>query len=320
MTKKLSRPLIPKIKHEKATEKALDNYFYKTLYAPLIDITRKLKYYDNNVNDDVLIAAIKEGRIQYVDGMFIGRFNVKISKALQEMGAVYSKRRKAWIIEQSRLPVKVIAATAASSLYWETVRAELLDFLNKVDTAEHIPNLKELLKIPIEKTFDDLDEQMQKKVIKNMAIEPTLTPYVKEQMTERWVSNTELSVKNFADTEVKRLRELVQTNLFEGLQSNKSLMAAIEKEFNVTSNKAKFLARNETGNLISEYNLSRAKEIGLKQYVWVSMEDVRVRPMHAELNGKIIDFDNPPIVNKKGERKHAGADYNCRCRMQMIIE
>lgn len=51
----------------------------------------------------------------------------------------------------------------------------------------------------------------------------------------------------------------------------------------------------------------RMRESGESRYVWVSMDDEKVRPSHAANDGKIFSFDNPPDTG------HPGHDYNCRC-------
>lgn len=44
-----------------------------------------------------------------------------------------------------------------------------------------------------------------------------------------------------------------------------------------------------------------------KYYVWYTREDDKVRSSHAELQGQVFSWDNPP------EGGHSGEDYGCRC-------
>lgn len=44
-----------------------------------------------------------------------------------------------------------------------------------------------------------------------------------------------------------------------------------------------------------------------KYYVWYTQDDNRVREAHAERQGQVFSWDNPP------EGGHPGQDYGCRC-------
>ena len=55
-------------------------------------------------------------------------------------------------------------------------------------------------------------------------------------------------------------------------------------------------------------------EGGFDRYVWTTRKDSRVRPDHARLEGRIINWNDPPVVDlRSGRRRHPGEDYNCRC-------
>lgn len=55
-------------------------------------------------------------------------------------------------------------------------------------------------------------------------------------------------------------------------------------------------------------------EGGFDRYVWTTKKDNRVRPDHARLEGRIINWNDPPVVDlRSGRRAHCGGDYNCRC-------
>ena len=42
-------------------------------------------------------------------------------------------------------------------------------------------------------------------------------------------------------------------------------------------------------------------------YIWRTQQDDRVRPRHADREGKLYRWDSPPSGGSPGE------DYNCRC-------
>lgn len=54
-------------------------------------------------------------------------------------------------------------------------------------------------------------------------------------------------------------------------------------------------------------NEQRQRDLGVRQYVWRSREDEKVRPVHAAYDGQVFNWNAPPIDG------HPGQAYNCRC-------
>ena len=64
-------------------------------------------------------------------------------------------------------------------------------------------------------------------------------------------------------------------------------------------------------------------DAGVPKYKWgtvVGSPGHEVRHSHAILKGKIFRWDNPPVVNEKGDRKNPGEDFGCRCFAIPIVE
>lgn len=62
-------------------------------------------------------------------------------------------------------------------------------------------------------------------------------------------------------------------------------------------------------------------EGGFQYYVWTTKRDSKVRPDHARLEGRIINWNDPPVVDlRSGRRAHCGGDYNCRCTAAPLKE
>lgn len=81
----------------------------------------------------------------------------------------------------------------------------------------------------------------------------------------------------------------------------------------VARHHAKTIARTQVSSTASMLTESRAIFIGSPGYIWRTSGDSDVRPFHKKLNGKFIPWGEPPIVDEKGRRAHAGQDFNCRC-------
>ncbi len=82
----------------------------------------------------------------------------------------------------------------------------------------------------------------------------------------------------------------------------------------VSASKAQFIARDQTNKLYGELTQLRQTETGVTSYVWRTSRDEKVRPSHQVLDGKLIQWDNPPDVG------HPGADFRCRCTSDPNLE
>lgn len=81
-----------------------------------------------------------------------------------------------------------------------------------------------------------------------------------------------------------------------------------------TKARAQLLARDQVLRVNSQLTQDRHEAAGITRYTWSASRDVRVRRRHKELDGEVIDYDDPPVVDERtGRRAHAGQDYRCRC-------
>lgn len=81
---------------------------------------------------------------------------------------------------------------------------------------------------------------------------------------------------------------------------------------------ARRLARTEIARTQSLIVKTQAEEVGIKQYVWRTAKDEDVRDAHADLDGKIFSFDDPPDI--PGEGAHGpGEIWNCRCWAEPLL-
>lgn len=87
----------------------------------------------------------------------------------------------------------------------------------------------------------------------------------------------------------------------------------------ITENRAKLIARTEVARTASGLTMARAKHVGSTHYYWRTSGDGDVRSTHKAMNGKIVEWDNPPEVDP-GKFYHAGQFPNCRCYPEPIID
>jgi SPP1 gp7 family putative phage head morphogenesis protein len=109
----------------------------------------------------------------------------------------------------------------------------------------------------------------------------------------------------------------------EGLE-NSTRASEIAKEImrteEVTTSRAVLIARTETARTAATLTQARAEHIGADSYIWRTSGDSTVRSDHRKLNGKVFQWNNPPVADERsGERAHPGCIYNCRCYAEPII-
>jgi SPP1 gp7 family putative phage head morphogenesis protein len=86
----------------------------------------------------------------------------------------------------------------------------------------------------------------------------------------------------------------------------------------VTESRARLIARTEVAKANSTLNEARARAIGSSAYIWRTAQDESVRDSHAEMEGEVVRWDQPPTLSD-GTTTHAGQIYNCRCYAEPIL-
>lgn len=314
------RPILDKHTYSRSITRILDEFFIYTFWAEIAKILKPVGELQN-AKEDVVIEAIRSGRIEYFNGKFYGKFNSKISKALIDMGAKYNKVTKTFDIAQDLLPINVIEAIAASAVLAATIRKQLLDFVNSFNIEKYMPDLQKVLDVPLDEILDDLDDQAYLTLKDAITIEPKLSPEMKADLKREYTENIKLSIKNFTEKQIIELREIVEENEFKR-NSNESLVKQIQDRYGVAQSKARFLAQQETSLLTAKYRELRYKDAGVYKVKWSTSHDNRVRDSHKKLDGQVFDLrETPPIIDERtGQRGWAGEAFGCRCVLIGIIE
>ena len=114
---------LPAIKYKKAYEKLIADkiieWFWNELYKEAFEVLESKTIYNDA---DIIRNAIEQGLIYYQDGGFYsptGRFSNSLSQELEKLGAKYSKYRRAYLIEKSKVPTEILWAI-------DTVKANTL--------------------------------------------------------------------------------------------------------------------------------------------------------------------------------------------------
>ena len=123
-------------------------------------------------------------------------------------------------------------------------------------------------------------------------------PWLKD-MQSAWVKQNVSLVKSIGTQYHDQLTTVIQNGVFNGL-SVKQLAGQIEDKFGVTKNRATLIAQDQILGANARITQIRAESIGVNQYEWETVMDSRVRPEHAELQGKIFSWNKPPSIGHPG--------------------
>ena len=316
---------IKPIKYKKAYEKLIadkiTDWLWDNIFKDCFEILKSDTVYNST---DVIRTALESGLIYYQDGGFYsttGRFKNELAKELETLGAKYSKYRKAYLIDKSKIPLGLLGSI-------ETLKANTAIKVNALQAFLGL-KLGELSKSLQTLVFDTAVEQimqdLQERVYKNAEerkielITPKLTDFRANEIAKNYTNNLNFWIKNWTEDRIIKMREVVGVMAIDG-KSTKTIAEYIKKEFGISERHAKFLARNESAIATTSYLQAKYAEEGITEFKWYTNLDGRERPLHRELNGKIFRFDNPPIIDERtGEKGLPAQTYNCRCTFSPVI-
>lgn len=318
MKYKIIAPVKETTEDFEAIEEAIRDLFRKEIYLPLIRSINGERNILKNSTDDV-IDAIESGRIHFYRGEFTGRFNAAVSRELRRMGAEWDRRQGRFKIPFGSLSTDVRNAVLVSEDRLRRATQKLNDQIDKI-LPEKISD-----KLHVEKMFDTTLWKVDKalnKTLGNLTVMPKLTKEGRARIATEYTNNLKLYIKDWTEKEIVQLRKRVQASTMQGYRYEK-MVKTIQDSYDVSLNKAKFLARQETSIMMAKFKGERLREAGVDDYVWgcvAGSKNHPVRPEHKALEGKKFRFDNPPTVNKNGERKNPGEDYGCRCFARPVVK
>lgn len=313
------------IRYKKAYEtliadKIID-WYWETFFKECFKILKaKTVYNDSNV----ITNALQQGLIYYQEGAFYsktGRFKNELAKELEALGARYSKYRKAYMLDKSKLPTEILWAI-------DTFKAQTVERVALIQAylSSQLGNMsEEVKKITLNTAVEQIMLDLQERVYKNAQekkielITPKLTDFRANEIAKNYTNNLDYWIKNWTPERIIKMRDVVGQMAIDG-KGTQDIADYIKHEFGVTSRHAQFLARNESAIATTSYLEAKYKDEGITEFKWHTNLDGRERPLHKELHNQVFRFDNPPIIDERtGEKGLPGETYNCRCAMSPVI-
>ena len=139
------------------------------------------------------------------------------------------------------------------------------------------------------------------------------SPNIAERVNTLTAGNIQL-IKSIRSQYLDKVQNAVMQAMVKGTL-NKDLAAQIKDLGKTTEKRAMFIARDQSSKLNAALTQARHEDVGITKYTWSTSGDERVRDSHAENDGKVFEYANPPA-----DTGHHGHDFNCRCVQIPVLD
>lgn len=140
------------------------------------------------------------------------------------------------------------------------------------------------------------------------AAEPNLAPLV-EAFTAENVALIKSIPNGYLDDVEKRVTAAMRSGL-----RWEELAKELQERYEVSEARAALIARDQAGKFFGELNEARQAALGVREFIWRTANDERVRDEHAALEGERFSWDDPPSEGIPGEA------INCRCFAEPVLD
>lgn len=148
--------------------------------------------------------------------------------------------------------------------------------------------------------------QLQKASLPQIGIKPSAhSGRVQAEMAKSRDEAIRL-IENAKRVYAQQVRELFDNPENLGLRVEELRDLLLERA-DVSNSRAELIARDQTLKQNAAITRAGHEEAGINSYIWSTSLDERVREEHAELEGQVFDYNNPPEPGNPGE------DFQCRC-------
>ncbi len=175
----------------------------------------------------------------------------------------------------------------------------------KLISAEMVSGINEKNKKRFYKALQNATGVNLNGIISEEGLQPLLTSSISDNVS---------LIKSIPDEYFKKLNTIISQGTMRG-KSSGGIIKEILKLGHSTKKRAKLIARDQTQKVNAAITQGRQKNLGIKEYIWRTSSDERVRESHRSKNGKRFKWNDPPA-----DTGHPGEDIQCRCVAEPVIE
>jgi SPP1 gp7 family putative phage head morphogenesis protein len=179
---------------------------------------------------------------------------------------------------------------------------------------------KRMAGLAAEANKDSVDSRLSREIQKAIGVDVSSILRANGPMLASMGEATQVNValiKTIPEQYLDRIYKTVTDGWTQGMRWE-SLVEQIQEDGNITENRAKLIARDQTSKMNAAFNEERQQQVGIDKFEWSTSEDERVRESHAELDGKTFSWDDPPTVD--GEVATPGSQVQCRCVAIPVVD
>lgn len=155
--------------------------------------------------------------------------------------------------------------------------------------------------------------ELNDQVRASLGVDVALRDHKVPQLIDAFVQNNVSRIKTLQRGTVDKLESMVQQAWSSGQRAS-SLQQQISDRFGVSERHARLISRDQIGKLNGQVTALRHQELGIQSFIWMSVRDTRVRPLHVTLDSQRFRYDNLPSEGLPG------TPIACRCGQQPVFD
>lgn len=191
-------------------------------------------------------------------------------------------------------------------LFWHMERAIAL-YEAKINVPDEIKK--------ISRRIESLNEMEWKRAVQEtVGLDPPPKSYYSQMHREamrKWEKDNVEWASAIIKDSIMETKSIIYSAYIDGKTSNE-IYGEIKKGHSSSLRRNKALVINRVANINTEITKQKHLDAGIKEYIWQTRRDERVRESHRRLHGKKFSWDSPPETDG-GRHCHPGEDYGCRC-------
>jgi SPP1 gp7 family putative phage head morphogenesis protein len=197
--------------------------------------------------------------------------------------------------------------------------AQLLDVVNLERTKWQArpPSQRKLERLGM--TTAEYAAGQQDKVFRSVYGVQTFAPLQASGEISRWTAANVSLIESIDSRYFDDIERVITEAVREG-KNTEALRKDLQRRYSVSESRARLIARDQVAKLNGTIAQDRQQQYGVTRYMWSTSGDERVRDSHAELDGTIQRWDDPPVASENGERGHPGHIFQCRCVPVPVLE
>ena len=240
-------------------------------------------------------------------------------RQLREYINVYIKVVKKVLI--SRLPelVKEANSLRPDGMHTDNWVSDLAELINAITFTfgPQEEKIKTSIKVMSEKVNDfnkeDIDRTFRSVLGVNIF---TQEPWLRDQL-DSFIAQNEYIIKGTTQKATNEIRTIAQQGLANG-DTAQVIGDKIKNQFGITQRRAELIARDQVASFNGTLTKLRQTAIGVKQYIWRTSLDERVRPSHEAREGNTYDWDY--VFTEDKIDGPPGTPILCRCVAEPVLD